>query len=50
MVTTPDVINIRVDAGQTLGELSHKCNYIGYDEMNYTYTPEGQKSLTKFAT
>ena len=39
---------IHVDAGQWLGELPHNWNYIGYDEINYTYTPEGQALLAKF--
>jgi xylan 1,4-beta-xylosidase len=41
-------INIKVDASQVLGEMSHNWNYIGYDEINYTYTPEGQELLAKF--
>ena len=41
-------IQIRVDAGRWLGELPHNWNYIGYDECNYTYTPEGQELLAKF--
>jgi len=41
-------IQIRVDAGRWLGELRHNWNYIGYDECNYTYTPEGQELLAKF--
>jgi xylan 1,4-beta-xylosidase len=48
MVTSPETIKIRVDAGQALGELPHNWNYIGYDEINYTYTPEGQELLSKF--
>jgi xylan 1,4-beta-xylosidase len=48
MITTPDTINIRVDAGQPLGELPQNWNYIGYDEINYTYTPEGRELLGKF--
>lgn len=48
MVTTPDAINIRVDAGRMLGALPHNWNYIGYDEINYTYTPEGRELLDKF--
>ena len=48
MVTLPETIEIRVDAGQALGELPHNWNYIGYDEINYTYTPEGQELLSKF--
>lgn len=39
---------IRVDAGQVLGDMPHNWNYIGYDEINYTYTPEGQELLARF--
>ncbi|MDQ2999187.1 MAG: beta-xylosidase, partial [Chloroflexota bacterium] len=39
---------IRVDAGIWQGELAHNWNYIGYDEINYTYAPEGQALLAKF--
>jgi xylan 1,4-beta-xylosidase len=49
MATDSDqTTQIRVDAGQWLGELPHNWNYIGYDEINYTYTPEGQELLAKF--
>lgn len=41
-------IVVRVDAGQWLGPLEHNWNYIGYDECNYTHTPEGQDLLAKF--
>ena len=41
-------ISIRVDAGTWLGEMPHNWNYIGYDEINYTYTPEGKALLAKF--
>jgi xylan 1,4-beta-xylosidase len=41
-------VNIQVDAGTTIGALPHNWNYIGYDEINYTYTPEGQTLLAKF--
>lgn len=41
-------VQVRVDAGQGLGELPHNWTYIGYDEINYTYTPEGQALLAKF--
>lgn len=41
-------VHVDVDAGQWLGELPHNWNYIGYDECNYTYTPEGQELLAKF--
>ena len=39
---------INVDAGAWLGELAHNWNYIGFDEINYTYTPEGHELLSKF--
>ncbi len=42
-------VEIKVDAGQGLGDLPHNWNYIGYDEINYTYVPEGQALLAKFA-
>ena len=48
MVTMPEAIKIRVDAGQVLGVLPQNWNYIGYDEINYTYTPEGRELLGKF--
>ena len=39
---------VRVDAGTPLGDLPHSWTYFGYDEINYTYTPEGQELLAKF--
>lgn len=48
MQRMPAVINIKVDAGQARGALPHNWNYIGYDEINYTYTPEGKELLGKF--
>jgi xylan 1,4-beta-xylosidase len=47
---TANPTKIRVDAGNWLGELPHNWNYIGYDEINYTYAPEGQELLAKFMT
>ena len=41
-------IKVTVDAGEWLGELAHNWNYIGYDELNYTYTPESKDLLAKF--
>jgi xylan 1,4-beta-xylosidase len=35
-------IKVNVDAGKWLGELAHNWNYIGYDELNYTYIPESK--------
>jgi xylan 1,4-beta-xylosidase len=45
---TLEVAKIDVDAGKWLGELAHNWNYIGFDEINYTYTPEGHELLGKF--
>ncbi|HZG68779.1 MAG TPA: hypothetical protein VEZ12_18700, partial [Herpetosiphonaceae bacterium] len=41
-------VTIRVDAGIRLGTLPHNWTYIGYDEINYTYTPDGRELLAKF--
>ncbi len=41
-------VKIAVDAGQWQGELPRIWNYIGYDEPNYTYVPEGKELLAKF--
>ncbi|MBZ0300134.1 MAG: beta-xylosidase [Anaerolineae bacterium] len=46
--TLPQQARIRVDAGTWLGELPHNWNYIGYDEINYTYTPAGRDLLGRF--
>lgn len=45
---TNKTVQIRVDAGQDLGIMPHNWNYIGYDEINYTHTPEGEALLAKF--
>ncbi len=45
---TLGVAKIDVDAGKWQGELAHNWNYIGFDEINYTYTPEGHELLSKF--
>lgn len=41
-------VQITVDAAVDLGELAHNWTYIGYDEINYTSTPEGRELLAKF--
>ncbi len=41
-------VSVRVDAGETAGALRHNWRYIGYDECNYTTTPEGGELLRKF--
>ena len=33
---------------QMAGEFRHMWNYIGYDEINYTTVPDGEKTLEKF--
>lgn len=40
---------INVDLNQTNGELTPIWAYIGYDEANYTYTPDGRDLLTDYA-
>ena len=49
-MTTQRTSHITVDAGDWLGEQPHNWNYIGYDEINYTHTPEGEALLAKFDT
>ena len=34
-------VNVKVDAGVSIGVQEHLWRYIGYDECNYTYIPEG---------
>ena len=49
MVTKkPTITNVNVDGAIALGELAHNWNYIGFDEINYTYVPEGQALLARF--
>lgn len=43
-----DTIQIQVDITKSQGELEHAWRYIGYDECNYTYIPEGKELLQKF--
>ncbi len=42
-------VNIQVDASKRCGTLDHLWRWIGYDECNYTYIPEGKELLRKFA-
>ncbi len=39
---------IIVNANRWIKDLSHNWNYIGYDEINYTHTPEGEEVFKKF--
>lgn len=45
----PDVHYINVDLNQTIGELTPIWAYIGYDEANYTYLPDGKGLLSDFS-
>lgn len=42
------IVNITVSADRPVGDLKHNWRYIGYDECNYTHTPEGEALLEKF--
>ena len=42
-------VNIQVDASKRCGSQDHLWRWIGYDECNYTYIPEGKELLRKFA-
>lgn len=43
-----DTVKIFVDTQKTEGILPRSWRYIGYDECNYTYIPEGKELLNKF--
>lgn len=42
-------VKIDVDAGQRIGSYRPIWNWVGYDEPNYTYTPDGKKLLGQLA-
>ncbi len=42
-------VTITVDAEKRLGKQDHLWRWIGYDECNYSYIPEGIELLQKFA-
>ncbi len=42
-------VNVQVDASKRCGSQDHLWRWIGYDECNYTYIPEGKELLRKFA-
>jgi xylan 1,4-beta-xylosidase len=44
-----DPVTIHVHADQSDGSFPPIWNYWGYDEPNYTYTPNGKKLLSEFA-
>lgn len=41
-------VQIRVNVQKDQGKQEHLWRYIGYDECNYTYIPEGKELLSKF--
>src|SRR6516225_8038526 len=41
----PDMVSIHVAADRFQGSIPAVWNYFGYDEPNYTYTPNGRKLL-----
>ncbi|HXN26856.1 MAG TPA: hypothetical protein VN902_07015 [Candidatus Acidoferrales bacterium] len=45
----PDNVTIHVQADRPAGALRPIWNYFGYDEPNYTYTPNGKKLLGELA-
>lgn len=45
---TQDPVRVHVDASAWVGPMPHNWSYIGYDEINYTYVPEGVELLRKF--
>ena len=42
-------VQITIDAGKALGALNPVFRYFGYDEPNYTYTPDGRKLVRELA-
>jgi xylan 1,4-beta-xylosidase len=44
-----DRVSIHVDTTETLGPMSPMWAWFGYDEPNYTYTPNGRKLLSALA-
>lgn len=45
-----DKVTVKVDASREVGKQNHLWRYIGYDECNYTYVPEGIELLKKFGS
>ncbi|MDP4090745.1 MAG: hypothetical protein Q8930_15955 [Bacillota bacterium] len=49
-MSTKKGVKISVDARGVKGKLDHVWRYIGYDECNYTHTPEGEELISKFGS
>ncbi len=45
---TQQIASIEADVRDVLGEQPRFWRYIGYDECNYTYMPEGKQALARF--
>ncbi len=48
-LSAQDTLTIRVDAAKTLGAYKPIYGFFGYDEPNYTYTPNGKKLIRELA-
>lgn len=48
-MSKPDAVTIRVHADRTTGQYKPIWNWVGYDEPNYTYTPDGKTLLGELA-
>src|SRR5258708_13072988 len=46
---SPDRVTIRVNASDRRGPMTQMWAFYGYDEPNYTYTPNGKKLLKELA-
>jgi len=44
-----DAVTIKVDVGKSLGAYKPIYGFFGYDETNYTYTPNGTKLIRELA-
>jgi xylan 1,4-beta-xylosidase len=42
-------VKIQVDTGTVVGEMRPVWRFVGYDEPNYTYLPDGKKLLSQLA-
>ncbi len=43
-------VNVEVDCKSVTGDLKHTWRYIGYDENNFTTTPQGEELIAKFGS
>src|SRR5580700_7983344 len=49
-ILAQNAITIKVDAAKPVGPYKPIYAYFGYDEPNYTYTPNGKKLIRELAT